>query len=122
LMIKDNHIDYCGGISEALEKTEKYISKLKTSYPVVVETRSILEVKEALKYSWIERILLDNMDIDMLLESISLVGNKFPLEASGNINESNIVSIAETGVNYVSMGCLTHSSMPIDLSLKVFNN
>ena len=118
LMIKDNHIDFCGGINFALDKTKKYLSGLKRKYDVIVETRNLKEVKEVLNYSFVNRILLDNMDIPSLIGAVSLVDNKIPTEASGNITESNILSVAETGVNYISLGCLTYSAKPIDISLQ----
>ena len=121
LMIKDNHIDFGGGINLVLEKTKNYLLGLEKDYDVIVETRNLKEVKEVLNYSFVTRILLDNMGIDEIKKAISLIDNKKLTEASGNINESNILSIAKTGVNFISLGCLTHSAKPIDISLKVSN-
>ena len=121
LMIKDNHIDFGGGIDLVLEKTKKYLSGLDKEYDVVVETRNLKEVKEVLNYNFVNRILLDNMEINEIKKALSLINNKKLTEASGNINESNILSIAETGVNFISLGCLTHSAKTIDISLKVSN-
>jgi len=121
LMIKDNHIDFGGGIDLVLEKTKKYLSGLDKEYYVVVETRNLKEVKEVLNYNFVNRILLDNMEINEIKKALSLINNKKLTEASGNINESNILSIAETGVNFISLGCLTHSAKTIDISLKVTN-
>ena len=121
LMIKDNHIDFGGGINLVLEKTKNYLLGLEKDYDVIVETRNLKEVKEVLNYSFVTRILLDNMGIDEIKKAISLIDNKKLTEASGNINESNILSIAKTGVNIISLGCLTHSAKPIDISLKVSN-
>ena len=121
LMIKDNHIDFGGGINLVLEKTKNYLLGLEKDYDVIVETRNLKEIKEVLNYSFVTRILLDNMGIDEIKKAISLIDNKKLTEASGNINESNILSIAKTGVNFISLGCLTHSAKPIDISLKVSN-
>ena len=121
LMIKDNHIDFGGGINLVLEKTKNYLTGLEKDYDVIVETRNLKEVKEVLNYSFVTRILLDNMEIDEIKKAINLIENKKLTEASGNINESNILPIAKTGVNFISLGCLTHSAKPIDISLKVSN-
>ncbi len=121
LMIKDNHIDFGGGINLVLEKTKNYLLGLEKDYDVIVETRNLKEVEEVLNYNFVTRILLDNMEIDEIKKAISLIDNKKLTEASGNINESNILSIAKTGVNFISLGCLTHSAKPIDISLKVSN-
>jgi len=121
LMIKDNHIDFGGGINLVLEKTKNYLLGLEKEYDVIVETRNLKEVEEVLNYNFVTRILLDNMGIDEIKKAISLIDNKKLTEASGNINESNILSIAKTGVNFISLGCLTHSAKPIDISLKVSN-
>ena len=121
LMIKDNHIDFGGGINQVLEKTKKYLSALEKEYDVIVETRNLKEVEEVLKHNFITRILLDNMEIYEIKKALNLINNKKLTEASGNINESNVLKIAETGVNFISLGCLTHSANPIDISLKVIN-
>ena len=121
LMIKDNHIDFGGGINLVLEKTKKYLTGLEKDYDVIVETRNLKEVEEVLNYNFVTRILLDNMGIDEIKKAINLIENKKLTEASGNINESNILPIAKTGVNFISLGCLTHSAKPIDISLKVSN-
>ena len=119
LMIKDNHIDFGGGVNLVLKKTKRYLSGLGKEYDLIVETRNLKEVKEVLNYNIVTRILLDNMDINELKKALNLIGNKKPTEASGNIDESNILSIAKTGVNFISLGCLTHSAKPVDISLKV---
>ena len=121
LMIKDNHIDFGGGINQVLEKTKKYLSDLEKEFDVIVETRNLKEVEEVLKHNFITRILLDNMEIYEIKKALNLINNKKLTEASGNINESNVLKIAETGVNFISLGCLTHSANPIDISLKVIN-
>ena len=119
IMIKDNHIDYSSGLEDLLNKTYTYLQKLspKKVY-VVVEVRNVLEINIVLKFSWINRILLDNMNIYDLKEAVELITGKFETEASGDITELNIIEVAKTGVNYISMGALTHSAPYIDLSLK----
>lgn len=119
LMIKDNHIDYCGGVQQALNQTLNYlqINKLE-DLGVVVETRDLKEVEEALKFPWIKRILLDNMSVQELEQAVQLINSRVPTEASGNITDQNLVKIAETGVRYISMGALTYAAPVCDLSLK----
>lgn len=118
IMLKDNHIDYCGGVSAAIEKTIDFLKLKQLDLPIIVETRDLNEVKACLDYPEIHRILLDNMSTDQLREAVKLINGKIPTEASGNITKDTIVSIAETGVDYVSMGSITHSAPNIDLSLK----
>ena len=121
LMIKDNHIDYCGSLGKALQKTRNYLDQIGKELPVIVETRNVNEVEQALEFPWITRILLDNMSPKKLIESIKRIDGRIPTEASGNINTSTIVDYAETGVDYISMGAITHSALPIDLSLKAIS-
>ncbi len=118
IMLKDNHIDFCGGLSSALDKINTYVQGLSNSVPIIVETRNIEEVKVCLKYPWLNRILLDNMTPDRLHEAISVIAGAFPTEASGNISPKNIVSYAETGVDFVSLGYITHSAPIVDVSLR----
>ena len=118
IMIKDNHIDFCGSISDALKKTEDYIKKYNLSIPVIVEVRNSDEIKQAIRFPWIDRILLDNMEKNQIIRSLGLINRKFKTEASGNITLNNLVEIAETGVDYLSIGAITHSAKNIDLSLK----
>lgn len=118
IMLKDNHIDYCGGVSSAIEKTIDFLKLKQLELPIIVETRDLNEVKACLDYTEIHRILLDNMSTDQLREAVQLINGKIPTEASGNITKDSIVSIAETGVDFVSMGSITHSAPNIDLSLK----
>lgn len=118
IMIKDNHIDFCGGLSQALEKTEVYLTKNALEIPVIVEVRNGDEIDQLMRFSWVKRILLDNMSPEILTENIKKINGKFETEASGNISAQNLVSYAETGVDYVSMGALTYATVTIDLSLK----
>jgi len=118
IMLKDNHIDYCGGVSATVEKTIDFLKLKQLELPIIVETRNLNEVKACLDHPEIHRILLDNMTCEQLVEAIQLIDGKIPTEASGNITKDTIVSIAETGVDYVSLGSVTHSAPNIDLSLK----
>ncbi len=117
IMLKDNHVDFCGGIRPTLEKTYTYLKDNSLEIPVIVETRSLNEVKECLMFPQLHRILLDNMSVELLEEAVALVDGKIPTEASGNISSKNLVAIAETGVDYASLGALTHSAKNIDMSL-----
>lgn len=123
IMLKDNHIDYAGGVAQAIEKTLAYLKRQSKNLPIVVETRTIEEVGACLAYQGrIARILLDNMSTDRLREALELIDGRIPTEASGGINLSNVVSIAETGVDYVSMGSIIYSAEVLDMSLKAVNS
>jgi len=117
ILIKDNHIDYSGGISYAVEKAINYSKKIK-HLPIIVEVRNLDELNKILKFKEISRIILDNFKINEVEEAVKIVSKEFLLEISGNINEINIIKYAKTGVDYISIGALTHSVKNIDLSLK----
>jgi len=118
LMIKDNHIDFCGSLPEALEKTRSYLNNKGLNLPVVVEIRSEKELEEALDFPWIDRLLLDNHSPEQLQKAVQQIDGKVPTEASGNITAKNIVEMAETGVDFLSLGALTYNTSILDLSLK----
>lgn len=120
IMLKDNHIDYCGGIREAILRAKNYVSKLGISLPIEVETRNIEEVKIAMDTEGVHRIMLDNYTVNACAEAVAWVDGRIPLEASGGINLDTIVSYAETGVDFVSVGALTYSYKSLDISLKAF--
>ena len=115
IMIKDNHIDFCGSVTAALTKTKKYLENQNLEIPVIIEVRNKKEIEACLNFKWIHRILLDNMNPVKLSEGLKIIKGKIATEASGNITSQNIVSIAETGVDYVSLGAITHSAKNIDL-------
>ena len=117
ILIKDNHIDYSGGISYAVEKAINYSKNIK-HLPIIVEVRNLDELNKILKFKEISRIILDNFKINEVEEAVKIVSKEFLLEISGNINEINIIKYAKTGVDYISIGALTHSVKNIDLSLK----
>ena len=118
IMIKDNHVDFCGSMTKALKKTSLYIKNLGRPIDVIVECRNEKEIKEALTFSFISRILLDNHSPAELIKAISMIAKKIPTEASGMITRYNLVEYAETGVDFISMGALTYGADIIDLSLK----
>lgn len=120
IMLKDNHIDFAGGITKAIEKTKKYLKDTNRDLKIIVEARNIDEVKEILNSEGVYRILLDNFTYEMTREAVLLIGDKCLTESSGNINEKTIRQYAECGVNYISSGALTHSVYNMDLSLKAF--
>ena len=117
IMLKDNHIDFCGGLALALTKTKAYVDAMDKQIPVIVETRNLKEVDVCLQNPWISRILLDNMSPKELALAVSHINGNIPTEASGNIDLENVATYAETGVDYVSMGAITHAASIVDLSL-----
>jgi nicotinate-nucleotide pyrophosphorylase (carboxylating) len=113
VLIKNNHIDASGGVSKALALVrEQYGDR----YPVVVEVRTLEELESALPY-YPTRILLDNMDNDTMKQAVEMSAGKVPLEASGNVNLNTVGAVAETGVDYISSGALTHSAPALDISM-----
>ncbi|HRG81781.1 MAG TPA: carboxylating nicotinate-nucleotide diphosphorylase [Chitinophagaceae bacterium] len=120
IMLKDNHIDYCGGIEKAIEKAWQYVQQQKPGLKIEVETRSLEDVKKvmAMGKGKVFRIMLDNFKPDQIKEAVALIGDNFETEASGGINLENITAYAKTGVDYVSVGALIHQARSLDLSLK----
>ena len=118
IMIKDNHIDYAGGIELAITKTVEYLSKTNKNLPIEIEVRSIEDLNIVLKIGQIDRIMLDNFNIAKTREAVKLVNGKYPLESSGGITLSTIQDYALCGVDYISVGALTHNVKGLDLSLK----
>lgn len=117
IMIKDNHIDFAGGIEKAIEATVKYLNDHDLDLKVEIETRSIKEVREVLLIGNVDQIMLDNMDYDTLKAAVELINGKYVTEASGGITEANIELVASSGVDYISVGALTHSVKSLDISL-----
>lgn len=117
ILIKDNHIDFCGGITPAIQAAKNYLQQHQLSIPIEVETRNLKEVEEVLRNDGVLRIMLDNFSPEKIKEAVQLINGKTETEASGGINLSNIRSFALSGVDYISMGFLTHSYRSIDLSL-----
>jgi len=119
IMIKDNHIDFAGGISEAITKTKNYLINNKLNLKIIVEARSISEIEEILDNDGVYRILIDNFSFEDTRKAVALINGKCFTESSGGINEDTILKYAECGVDYISSGALTHSVQNMDLSLKV---
>lgn len=118
-MIKDNHIDACGSVEKAILKVAAYQQQHGLNLPVTVEVRNIPELYEALDTKLVTRIMLDNFDLPLLREGVRIVGGRFETEASGGVNLQTIRKIAMTGVDYISIGALTHSAQAMDMSLKI---
>ncbi len=118
IMLKDNHNDFAGGITNAISKTKQYLIENNKDLKIIVEARNLDEIKEILLSDGIYRILIDNFNFDDTREAVKLIGTKSLTESSGNINEKTIREYANCGVNYISSGALTHSVYNMDLSLK----
>lgn len=120
IMLKDNHIDYCGGLEKAIEKAARYVKEVKPGLKIEVETRSLDDVKRVVKAGKgiVFRIMLDNFTPEQVHEAVKLIGEEFETEASGGINLDNIEAYAQTGVDFVSVGALIHQARSLDLSLK----
>ena len=120
IMLKDNHIDYCGGLEKAINLANDYVQRVKPGLKIEVETRSIDDVSRVVKMGQgkVFRIMLDNFDPAKIREALILINGAFETEASGGINLDNLQSYAETGVDYVSVGALIHQAKSLDLSLK----
>ncbi len=118
VMLKDNHIDYCGGIKAAITKTNEYLKAHKLDLKIEVETRNLDDVEAILATGGVHRIMLDNYEPGLIVEAVKLIGGRYETEASGGINLSNIEQYAATGVDFISIGALTHHAVSLDLSLK----
>ena len=118
IMLKDNHIDFAGGIQQAIAKTKQYLLDNSKDLKIIVEARNLEEVQQILNAGGVYRILLDNFDYETTRKAVKMIGNQSLTESSGNINEKTIRLYAECGVNYISSGALTHSVYNMDLSLK----
>jgi len=120
IMIKDNHTDYAGGITQAIENTKKYLQQTGKNLKIEVEARNLAEVQQILQHPEVFRILLDNFELPELKKAVALINGKVETEASGGITIENLRAYAECGVDYISCGALTHSYKSIDLSLKAY--
>lgn len=118
IMLKDNHNDFAGGITNAINKTKQYLKDNNKDLKIIVEARNLDEIDEILQSDGIYRILIDNFNFEDTKKAVELIGSKCLTESSGNINENTIRQYAECGVNYISSGALTHSVYNMDLSLK----
>ncbi len=120
ILIKDNHVDYAGGIAKAINAAHAYLDKNHKRLQIEVEVRNLNELNQVLEVGNVDRIMLDNFSLTDLKEAVKQVNGKYLTEASGGITENNVVDYAKCGVDYISMGALTHSVKSLDLSLKAF--
>ncbi len=119
ILIKDNHVDAAGGIENAIERANEYLKQTGKKLKIEIETRSLEEVNKVLKTGKVDRIMLDNFTPALLKEAIELIDKRFETEASGGITIETIRSFAESGVDYISVGALTHSHKSLDISMKI---
>jgi nicotinate-nucleotide pyrophosphorylase (carboxylating) len=118
IMLKDNHIDYAGSVTNAIRMAKQYLDHAGKNLKIEVETRSLHEVREVLEAGGVDFIMLDNMSLDDMKKAVGMIDGKIKTEASGNINEHNIRDVALCGVDYISVGAITHSVKSMDISLK----
>jgi nicotinate-nucleotide pyrophosphorylase (carboxylating) len=118
VLIKDNHVDFIGGVKQAIIATGKYLQEKQLNIPIEIEVRNIEELQQVLDIGHVNRILLDNFNVELTKQAVKLVNKQYQTEASGNITLDNIRQYAETGVDFISTGSITHSVKGIDLSLK----
>lgn len=120
IILKDNHVDYAGGIRPAIEATHAYLKQHNKDLKIVIETRNLKEVEEVLTIGNVFRVMLDNMSPALMKEAIRLINGRYPTEASGGITLETIRAVAESGVDFISVGALTHSIKSLDISLKAY--
>lgn len=118
IMIKDNHIDFAGGIAKAIQAANDYIEQNGKDLSIEIETRNLDELNEVLSVGGINRIMLDNMSPEIMKEAVKLIDGRYETEASGGITEETITAVAESGVDFISVGAITHSYKSLDMSLK----
>ena len=118
IMLKDNHIDYCGGIEKAIEKANEYLKENNLNIPIEVETRSIEDVERVVAVGKVQRIMLDNFTPEKIIEALKIIDKKYETEASGGIHLETIESFAKTGVDFISVGAIIHHAVSMDMSLK----
>ena len=122
IMIKDNHVDYAGGIAPAIDRIQDYLKKNDRQLKIEIEVRNFAELDLALQHGGIDRIMLDNFGIPDLKKAVDLIAGRYETEASGGINAMNLRDYALTGVEFISIGALTHQIKSLDMSLKAMNN
>jgi len=121
ILVKDNHVDFCGNMQSTIEQIRNYLDENNLQIPVEIEARSMHDVELILNSGLAFRVLLDNFKVEQIKEAVKLVKGQIQTEASGGINESNFIEYAETGVDFISMGALTHQIRSLDLSLKAYH-
>ena len=119
IMIKDNHVDACGSIEKAIQKVKAYLEDNKMNLGITVEVRNLEELNDVMEEGGVTRIMLDNFELETLRRAVGIIGKRFESEASGGVNLTTVRAIAETGVDYISVGALTHSAGSLDMSLKI---
>jgi len=119
IMIKDNHVDACGSIGEAIRKVKHYLADTGKDLGITVEVRNLKELNDAMEEGGMTRIMLDNFELETLKRAVNIIGKRFEAEASGGVNLTTVRAIAETGVDFISVGALTHSAGSLDMSLKI---
>ncbi|WP_293303823.1 carboxylating nicotinate-nucleotide diphosphorylase [Pedobacter sp. UBA5917] len=120
ILIKDNHVDYAGGITNAITAAQKYLADQRKNLQIEIEVRNLEELKQVLAIGGVDRIMLDNFSFENLRTAVALIDGKFTTEASGGITEANVAEYAACGVDFISMGALTHSVKSLDMSLKAY--
>jgi nicotinate-nucleotide pyrophosphorylase (carboxylating) len=118
IMIKDNHVDFCGSIEKAIQKVQQYLIEKNLDLEITVEVRNLKELDDTMKVGGIQRIMLDNFDLETMKKAVQIINKKYEIEASGGITLETLRDYAETGVDFISVGALTHSFKSLDLSLK----
>jgi len=121
-MIKDNHIDACGTVGQAIKNVLDYLDENKLKLGITVEVRNLVELHQVLEVGGVTRIMLDNFELPIMIEAVQTINGEYEVEASGNVTLDTVRNIAKTGVNYISSGALTHSAGQLDLSLKVIKD
>lgn len=122
IMIKDNHIDACGGIPQAIDRVREYLEDQQLDLQSTLEVRNLVELYEVIRHGGVDRVMFDNFDLPILEEAVQIVAGKFETEASGGVNLRTVRRIALTGVDYISVGALTHSAGSLDMSLNVLRD
>ena len=122
IMLKDNHIDFAGGIEQAIDRARNYLKEKNLNLKIEIETRSLNDVRRVMAHGGVDRIMLDNFTPDLIREAVKIIGGKYETEASGGITDQTLRLYAETGVDYISVGALTHHIKSLDLSLKFRKN
>ncbi len=122
IMIKDNHVDFAGGIDRAIDSVQIYLKAMNKSLKIEIEVRNFSELQQVLEHGEVDRIMLDNFSSSDLKKAVELIGGRFEMEASGGIDETNIRDYAATGVDFISVGALTHHIQSLDMSLKALRD
>lgn len=120
ILIKDNHVDYAGGITNAIEAANQYLTEKKKTLQIEIEVRNLHELDQVLHYGKVNRIMLDNFSFEDLKQAVNTIDGRYVTEASGGITEENVTAYAACGVDYISIGAITHSVKSLDMSLKAF--